>query len=257
MRLIPAHAGKTPPQATSSTPTGAHPRSRGENAGPTTASGRNQGSSPLTRGKPNDCALTASCEGLIPAHAGKTPISIDSANRCRAHPRSRGENGKTTLVGPLQVGSSPLTRGKQASSARHTANGRLIPAHAGKTLFCLVIHGGSVAHPRSRGENLSSDSRTFFRTGSSPLTRGKPAAWRSSPADRGLIPAHAGKTGGLEEFTGGSRAHPRSRGENVDLLMRSHGGGGSSPLTRGKHVKCEQIPRLQGLIPAHAGKTPF
>ena len=30
---------------------------------------------------------------------------------------------------------------------------------------------------------------------------------------------------------------------------------GSSPLTRGKHVDCDAIPRLQGLIPAHAGKT--
>ena len=30
---------------------------------------------------------------------------------------------------------------------------------------------------------------------------------------------------------------------------------GSSPLTRGKLGQCDAIPRLQGLIPAHAGKT--
>ena len=51
----------------------AHPRSRGENAmsqGQITAE---EGSSPLTRGKPvlNVCAMLIN--RLIPAHAGKTP----------------------------------------------------------------------------------------------------------------------------------------------------------------------------------------
>ena len=37
--------------------------------------------------------------------------------------------------------------------------------------------------------------------------------------------------------------------------MRAHGGGGSSPLTRGKREPRPQVLHGHGLIPAHAGKT--
>ena len=71
-RLIPAHAGKTARPTSSGNPPGAHPRSRGENTeiGARTPAAR--GSSPLTRGKLADQALTLDGLGLIPAHAGKT-----------------------------------------------------------------------------------------------------------------------------------------------------------------------------------------
>ena len=49
--LIPAHAGKTATQRPLSRSRGAHPRSRGENAGVTMHALRHRGSSPLTRGK--------------------------------------------------------------------------------------------------------------------------------------------------------------------------------------------------------------
>ena len=91
--------------------------------------------------------------------------------------------------------------------------------------------------------------------GSSPLTRGKPVEAELRVADRGLIPAHAGKTqpeGSRKMIT---RAHPRSRGENtfpaVDAITRA----GSSPLTRGKHPVTARGRDLRRLIPAHAGKT--
>ena len=50
-------------------------------------------------------------------------------------------------------------------------------------------------------------------------------------------------------------AHPRSRGENVEL--EGHVGDvlGSSPLTRGKPMTPEARHASSGLIPAHAGKT--
>ena len=50
------------------------------------------GSSPLTRGKLLCQALECSAEGLIPAHAGKTPSALGSPRPPPAHPRSRGEN---------------------------------------------------------------------------------------------------------------------------------------------------------------------
>ena len=50
-------------------------------------------------------------------------------------------------------------------------------------------------------------------------------------------------------------AHPRSRGENRALDTLNMCPVGSSPLTRGKRQERVTAPRLDGLIPAHAGKT--
>ena len=71
-------------------------------------------------------------------------------------------------------------------------------------------------------------------SGSSPLTRGKPFGGINGLNDLGLIPAHAGKTGSLILSRSVSRAHPRSRGENVVLQEGGEADQGSSPLTRGK-----------------------
>ena len=111
------------------------------------------------------------------------------------------------------------------------------------------------AHPRSRGENLGPLVSGRKHKGSSPLTRGKHPPGQHRRGWRGLIPAHAGKTGVMWSGSGLSGAHPRSRGENhaaIDWVARSEG---SSPLTRGK--RHEPHPRREGLrlIPAHAGKT--
>ena len=70
--LIPAHAGKTAVLDADREELGAHPRSRGENLGGGAARPEDDGSSPLTRGKP---PVPSRCPGspwLIPAHAGKT-----------------------------------------------------------------------------------------------------------------------------------------------------------------------------------------
>ena len=52
----------------------------------------------------------------------------------------------------------------------------------------------------------------------------------------GLIPAHAGKTRGKAHRRRAGRAHPRSRGENLDGYRETYEEWGSSPLTRGKHL---------------------
>ena len=111
------------------------------------------------------------------------------------------------------------------------------------------------AHPRSRGENSNHNKPTRTSMGSSPLTRGKPRGRGRSEADKGLIPAHAGKTAPKSPTSRPAPAHPRSRGENRDRHAPRYPHGGSSPLTRGKLLDAAQeVPEL-GLIPAHAGKT--
>ena len=51
-------------------------------------------------------------------------------------------------------------------------------------------------------------------------------------------------------------AHPRSRGENIGRVTSRSRLSGSSPLTRGKRVRCLDRQTAERLIPAHAGKTP-
>ena len=71
----------------------------------------------------------------------------------------------------------------------------------------------------------------------------------------GLIPAHAGKTTLTDAEQSAPAAHPRSRGENVQVTGAALDPKGSSPLTRGKPRPSRPPPRPCGLIPAHAGKT--
>ena len=172
-RLIPAHAGKTAEAAAPGGPVRAHPRSRGENQPRCYPARGSLGSSPLTRGKLNSSLVVSCCQGLIPAHAGKTRRIHCLKRLIRAHPRSRGENVDRKFRTMIRSGSSPLTRGKPRARRPRVAAQRLIPAHAGKTLISKLSFRKLTAHPRSRGENPNPHLTVRGRRGSSPLTRGK------------------------------------------------------------------------------------
>ena len=152
-------------------------------------------------------------------------------------------------------GSSPLTRGKPVRVGHAYWWSGLIPAHAGKTSSLTDRQTPRPAHPRSRGENRAAAEQAVRAVGSSPLTRGKPSRRRTGRPRGGLIPAHAGKTGGRHDGRSTQQAHPRSRGENVVYCLPSSAVAGSSPLTRGKLVSGSSRPSVRRLIPAHAGKT--
>ena len=214
-----------------------------------------QGSSPLTRGKLHHCPLEQLETGIIPAHAGKTWNSPRALSRPWDHPRSRGENYGPGLGLVDEPGSSPLTRGKLSSFPRPSTPDRIIPAHAGKTIFPSTWTGVLQDHPRSRGENAPMAPRASAPAGSSPLTRGKPYARAQAVCKVRIIPAHAGKTRRISHGSPPSADHPRSRGENVNAVGEQLGPAGSSPLTRGK-LGCvlDPVPATR-IIPAHAGKT--
>ena len=94
-----------------------------------------------------------------------------------------------------------------------------------------------------------------LRWGSSPLTRGKPAA-SSERSDRSrLIPTHAGKTHARGAWSSQAGAHPHSRGENLEDARTDNLHDGSSPLTRGKRTRPHARAGDPRLIPTHAGKT--
>ena len=89
---IPAPAGKTPSHSIAWARRSAHPCSCGENDRPSIQRAMREGSSPLMRGKREDCADDVPDGGLIPAHAGKTSTVVSVSSAVQAHPRSRGEN---------------------------------------------------------------------------------------------------------------------------------------------------------------------
>ena len=159
------------------------------------------------------------------------------------------------MIAMCAVGSSPLTRGKQRGDSSLTDWRGLIPAHAGKTRPPRHGHRRAAAHPRSRGENDGGFAWLANFPGSSPLTRGKLIVSVRITTWSGLIPAHAGKTDVVAQMASTMRAHPRSRGENVECTTDSTPRHGSSPLTRGKPLSPRADPPHRGLIPAHAGKT--
>ena len=166
------------------------------------------------RGKQRRILLSEHCDGLIPAHAGKTACMAVPPKRCRAHPRSCGENVPEVPHALEDEGSSPLIRGKHRHLVAHSLAVRLIPAHAGKTSRPPWALSPAWAHPHSRGENGISFVRAIFTADSSPLMRGKRGVLLRALSGPGLIPAHAGKTSMALQRSPRSPAHPRSRGEN-------------------------------------------
>ena len=230
---IPAHAGSTTPRNWRTGTPRAHPRSRGEHQYGRWWRGGFSGSSPLTRGAPTTRTVQPGHQGLIPAHAGSTPPSPQHCPGPRAHPRSRGEHSLTD-DGPSRIdGSSPLTRGAQLMAIRPPRGLGLIPAHAGSTCSPHPTACRTAAHPRSRGEHLITSLEHEARWGSSPLTRGALNRAGQNTTAPGLIPAHAGSTGGWSCVSATMGAHPRSRGEHKPDMAPEQSPQGSSPLTRG------------------------
>ena len=212
--LIPAHAGKTWAMSQYHDEYRAHPRACGENNCGLAKPAPRRGSSPRMRGKLRSARAANKARGLIPAHAGKTPLSHNPSDPAQAHPRACGENCVFTAEKFANIGSSPRMRGKpEAGSAPWRTTG-LIPAHAGKTVSRAAPPPSPPAHPRACGENTQKAYEIFVDEGSSPRMRGKPL--NSSP--RGgrsrLIPAHAGKTSALSFRYIDFWAHPRACGEN-------------------------------------------
>ena len=193
-RLIPACAGKTVRVLAVRSAAEAHPRVCGENLLLLSRIARPAGSSPRVRGKQSGGVLSHGGLRLIPACAGKTPMSPLSRRTARAHPRVCGENWAGLRPTILLMGSSPRVRGKPCFRRARRGPHGLIPARAGKTSPFPWGRPGVSAHPRACGENGPHMSLYDSSQGSSPRVRGKRRACGARRSGGGLIPARAGKT---------------------------------------------------------------
>ena len=193
------------------------------------------GSSPRSRGTLN-AAMTAAVLGrFIPALAGNTCCSCRCPSRAPVHPRARGEHLQEIKPKLEDIGSSPRSRGTLVYTLGSCRVGRFIPALAGNTCKQCHFPSGKAVHPRARGEHGSSRMADSAICGSSPRSRGTPAAVHVSPCGSRFIPALAGNTMAALSLSSHGTVHPRARGEHIGGTRLSAYYDGSSPRSRGTH----------------------
>ena len=233
------------------------------------------GLSPPTRGSRYRVGHGVGYPGSIPAHAGKPGRSSGSSTGCGVYPRPRGEAQMGGLGNPRSIGLSPPTRGSLHSRIARSAQGRSIPAHAGKPPTESDCPCSRRVYPRPRGEagiawgmgwgipGLSPPTRgsrsgrrpCSHRGRSIPAHAGKPSApGRQAGIRRRSIPAHAGKPARTTAARAVSAVYPRPRGEASSRSRRSSRFNGLSPPTRGSPSRSGTARPRSRSIPAHAGK---
>ena len=172
-RIIPAHAGQTSRASRARGADSDHPRTCGANVMNGSNFINSVGSSPHMRGKRMGAPIFWARSRIIPAHAGQTTCWNADKTRAMDHPRTCGANSGTVYVAKRPHGSSPHMRGKLDVARITVVAGRIIPAHAGQTLFFSKIPMNFADHPRTCGANRWVTSARVPSAGSSPHMRGK------------------------------------------------------------------------------------
>ena len=215
--IIPAYAGSTPMTARTAEMTRDHPRVCGEHHAFMTASRNPSGSSPRMRGAPCDAPGQLRDEGIIPAYAGSTRLSLINNVLIRDHPRVCGEHRLLYLFRFRFRGSSPCMRGALVVEVAGDGDAGIIPAYAGSTPRAASTAGAEGDHPRVCGEHLCSSRPLSVSQGSSPRMRGAPRHHPRLKVERGIIPAYAGST--QRQYIRKRRHgdHPRVCGEHPSV----------------------------------------
>ena len=172
-RIIPAHAGQTPPSTTRDTCRPDHPRACGANKGAFAQTLSADGSSPRMRGKHLGADRFNQRGRIIPAHAGQTFPQLFCPVFCSDHPRACGANHGGRAAFHAIHGSSPRMRGKLGQIIKTETRNRIIPAHAGQTHGGVIVAVPSTDHPRACGANPNTVIPVTATAGSSPRMRGK------------------------------------------------------------------------------------
>ena len=105
-----------------------------------------------------------------------------------------GRNIPVICEAEKHCGSSPRMRGKLGVDVGALRAERIIPAHAGQTLY--LFDGGKTRtdHPRACGANSPARLPASVASGSSPRMRGKLLHVHARTGRARIIPAHAGQT---------------------------------------------------------------
>ena len=194
LRIIPARAGQTHPDASAVQRAADHPRACGANALQQSGMVANSGSSPRVRGKRDAKRVEIRFLRIIPARAGQTVVMVPVLALTPDHPRACGANEGADGSGELAYGSSPRVRGKRAQCGERLSGGGIIPARAGQTTARAYPASTRPDHPRACGANSVLSASDSAHSGSSPRVRGKPPRPSRLPYGGRIIPARAGQT---------------------------------------------------------------
>ena len=228
---------------------------RGEHSWDGIVSKKGRGSSPHARGTHDGRIAGRYRDGIIPACAGNTIITVLTNNGERDHPRMRGEHTIESANKDTASGSSPHARGTRQAGTANVFRPGIIPACAGNTAFSSLARLSNWDHPRMRGEHTRGFSLPKISRGSSPHARGTLAGIGHLRPQPGIIPACAGNTEQTDAAKVIWRDHPRMRGEHCVMSWLVLLSMGSSPHARGTlDVECGGK-SLDGIIPACAGNT--
>ena len=172
-----------------------------------------------------------------PSLAQGTRIAVGFSTSISRFIPACGELSKPSWAIVQLDGSSPLTRGTLCMKVIHPDHSRFIPAYAGNSLCHVTPSDFPTVHPRLRGELRRHQMAPFFYDGSSPLTRGT-LIYLTLLANAGrFIPAYAGNSSARYGARSAAAVHPRLRGELRGQSIVTIEKVGSSPLTRGTHLK--------------------
>ena len=172
-----------------------------------------------------------------PSLAQGTRIAVGFSTSISRFIPACGELSKPSWAIVQLDGSSPLARGTRHYLMRCLTGHRFIPAYAGNSQFPLYRCGQDTVHPRLRGELEHFTVRGYCQFGSSPLTRGTPRSRMTTIICLRFIPAYAGNSLWTMCSWILSSVHPRLRGELRIPSRFCFIYSGSSPLTRGTHLK--------------------
>ena len=146
-------------------------------------------------------------------------------------------------------------RGKRHPHICMDSDGRITPAHAGKTSGSTPPRRPSTDHPRACGENQENLAPCKTCSGSPPRMRGKLIYKVSERVPARITPAHAGKTLSHVVPALHMTDHPRACGENYKRYGAKVATDGSPPRMRGKPKSHGCVRKHRRITPAHAGKT--
>ncbi len=193
-RFIPACAGNRRASVEIGAAAPVHPRVRGEQRNPGASHVRSCGSSPRARGTVRAGCPPVCATRFIPACAGNSYSTGQRPTGTTVHPRVRGEQRVRIGEPAASTGSSPRARGTAVAVPAASGFDRFIPACAGNSgaplSHCLPLP----VHPRVRGEQSASFSRSSSHTGSSPRARGTVPVLDTRIVLARFIPACAGNS---------------------------------------------------------------
>ena len=275
-RFIPARAGNTAFRSSCVMPQSVHPRAGGEHSTSREPFSCQVGSSPRGRGTLFERGMESPLDRFIPARAGNTNASMQTAFSQSVHPRAGGEHA---IAGSREVdglGSSPRGRGTLNALVVPALLMRFIPARAGNTpewwaqlgaLDGSSPRGRGTRRPRARPSTL----RRFIpaRAGNTSLGIGTFIKHTVHPRAGGehlgdgdgavlpdrFIPARAGNTVQGILALALLPVHPRAGGEHTRTEAGLHTPIGSSPRGRGTRVVTAARALVPRFIPARAGNT--